>query len=292
MRKLIQNYTFNKVLKQITFTDYVTIKLENIFLVTDVTNHTTIYQSNEVSLGGYVFGNVLTLDYDTNTAFFNNSDSLQIFYEEKGQKIMAESQSVVISSDQSPLPSSQSGTWNINNISGIISLPTGAATGTKQDTGNTSLSSIDGKLTTLNAKDFATSAKQDTANSTLSSIDTDLGFQSDSAATSDTGNFSIIAFIKRAMQNWTTLLARIPSLVSGRIPVDGSGVTQPVSIAANVNTFQLNSLIITQFSSVSVAYPTTTQEVYTYLNGASLVATVTVTYTDATKNLISSVVRT
>jgi hypothetical protein len=50
-------------------------------------------------------------------------------------------------------------------------LPTGAATEAKQDTGNTSLSSIDGKFTTLNAKDFATSAKQDTGNSSLSSID-------------------------------------------------------------------------------------------------------------------------
>ena len=42
-----------------------------------------------------------------------------------------------------------------------LPLPTGAATSAKQDTGNTSLSSIDGKFTTLNAKDFSTSAKQD-----------------------------------------------------------------------------------------------------------------------------------
>lgn len=44
------------------------------------------------------------------------------------------------------VPVSQSGTWNINDISGTISLPTGASTAAKQDTGNTSLSSIDGKL--------------------------------------------------------------------------------------------------------------------------------------------------
>jgi hypothetical protein len=37
-----------------------------------------------------------------------------------------------------------------------------------------SLSSIDGKFTTLNAKDFATAAKQDTGNSSLSSIDGNL----------------------------------------------------------------------------------------------------------------------
>lgn len=36
----------------------------------------------------------------------------------------------------------QSGTWNINNISGTISLPTGASTSALQTTGNTSLASI------------------------------------------------------------------------------------------------------------------------------------------------------
>ncbi len=44
----------------------------------------------------------------------------------------------------------QSGTWNITDISGTVSLPTGASTSAKQDTGNTSLSSIDGKITACN----------------------------------------------------------------------------------------------------------------------------------------------
>lgn len=43
----------------------------------------------------------------------------------------------------------QSGTWNVTNISGTVSLPTGASTSAKQDTGNTSLSSIDGKIPAL-----------------------------------------------------------------------------------------------------------------------------------------------
>lgn len=51
-----------------------------------------------------------------------------------------------------------------------LPLPTGSATEAKQDIGNSSLSSIDGKLTTLNATDFATSANQDTANTSLSTI--------------------------------------------------------------------------------------------------------------------------
>jgi hypothetical protein len=69
------------------------------------------------------------------------------------------------------------------------------ATSAKQDTGNTSLSSIDGKFTTLNAKDFATSAKQDTGNTSLSSIDgkfTTLNAKDFStAAKQDTGNVSL-----------------------------------------------------------------------------------------------------
>lgn len=55
---------------------------------------------------------------------------------------------------------------DIRNITGVVSLPTGAATAARQDTGNNSLSSIDGKT---------------------------------------------------------------PPLVSGRVPVDGSAVTQPIS---------------------------------------------------------------
>jgi hypothetical protein len=51
-----------------------------------------------------------------------------------------------------------------------LPLPTGAATEAKQDTGNTSLSSIDGKLTTLNAKDFATETTLSTVNGKLNSL--------------------------------------------------------------------------------------------------------------------------
>ena len=78
----------------------------------------------------------------------------------------------------------------------------------------------------------ATSALQNTTNTSLSSIDADLGAPGDAAATSDTGTFSLIALFKRGLTNWTTLLSRIPALVSGRMPVDGSGVTQPVSAAS------------------------------------------------------------
>ena len=60
----------------------------------------------------------------------------------------------------------QSGTWNVTNISGTVSLPTGAATAANQTTGNSSLSSIDGKLP-------ATAALANgTANPTLTKVST------------------------------------------------------------------------------------------------------------------------
>lgn len=60
----------------------------------------------------------------------------------------------------------------------------------------------------------------------------DIGVKADAVATTDTGTFSVIALIKRSLQNWTTLLGRVPSnltVSSTRLLVDGSGVTQPVS---------------------------------------------------------------
>jgi hypothetical protein len=49
-----------------------------------------------------------------------------------GQQNMANSVAVNIASNQSAIPASQSGTWNVTNISGTVSLPTGAATAAKQ----------------------------------------------------------------------------------------------------------------------------------------------------------------
>ena len=81
MRTVILNYTFSKSSRQITLTDYVSISLSNLFLIVDVTNGQTIFQANDLSLGGTVGGNVVTLTYDTTGAAFNDSDVLQIFYE-------------------------------------------------------------------------------------------------------------------------------------------------------------------------------------------------------------------
>jgi hypothetical protein len=56
----------------------------------------------------------------------------------------------------------------------------------------------------------------------IDGVEEALGAPADAAAASDSATSSLIGLIKR-------LLGKLPTLVSGRIPVDGSGVTQPVS---------------------------------------------------------------
>ena len=83
MKKLIENYTFDKTAKTVTFTDYSVanpISLENILLVTNVTDNVIIYNFADPAFGGTVADNVLTLTF--NTAAMSNSDKLQIFYDD------------------------------------------------------------------------------------------------------------------------------------------------------------------------------------------------------------------
>jgi len=53
-----------------------------------------------------------------------------------------------------------------------------------------------------------------------------IGTNTDTSAASDTGNHSLFSFFKRLLS------VKLPNAVSGRVPVDGSGVTQPISAAA------------------------------------------------------------
>lgn len=79
MKTKIDNYTFDKTAKTVTFTDYTTIRLDSILLITNVTDNVIIYNFADPSLGGTVTNNVLTLTYDTSS--MDNTDKLQIFYE-------------------------------------------------------------------------------------------------------------------------------------------------------------------------------------------------------------------
>lgn len=88
MKIQVKNYTFNKTAKTVTFTDYSTIRLDSILLVTNVTDNIIIYNFASPSLGGTVADNVLTLDYDTSS--MDDTDSLQIFYETDSEPASAD----------------------------------------------------------------------------------------------------------------------------------------------------------------------------------------------------------
>ena len=79
MKQLVKNYTFNASAKTVTFTDFATINLDRVQLITDVTANVIIYQFNSSALGGSASSNVLSLTY--NTASLNNGDHLQIVYD-------------------------------------------------------------------------------------------------------------------------------------------------------------------------------------------------------------------
>ena len=80
MKILIPNYTFDKTAKTVTFTDYTTIRLDSLLLITNVTDNVIIYNFANPLLGGTVSGNILTLTY--NTSSMDNADKLQIFYDD------------------------------------------------------------------------------------------------------------------------------------------------------------------------------------------------------------------
>jgi len=73
----------------------------------------------------------------------------------------------VVLTSSGVVPASQSGIWNITNITGTISLPTGAATSTGQATTNSKLDTIDTDIKALQPRKI-----QDSAGHTITSTST------------------------------------------------------------------------------------------------------------------------
>jgi hypothetical protein len=79
MKVLVNNYSFDASLKRVTFNDYNNIKLDQILLITNVTQNIIIYNFAKPELGGTVTSNYIILNYDTTS--MSNTDRLQIFIE-------------------------------------------------------------------------------------------------------------------------------------------------------------------------------------------------------------------
>ena len=73
---------------------------------------------------------------------------------------------------------------------------------------------------------------------------------------------------------------------------NGSGTYMAVNTDGSTNTTINNAIVPYKFDSIFPTYPNATTEIYQYKNAGATVATVTVIYSDSTKNFINSIVRT
>lgn len=108
-----------------------------------------------------------------------------------------------------------------------LPLPAGAATAANQATANTSLGTIATNTTITKGSGVVDANTTRVTLATDGPLVTAVGAQADAAASSDTGSFSILSFIKRGMQNWTTLLSRLPSSLGQKTAANSLAVVLP-----------------------------------------------------------------
>jgi len=82
MKILVTNYTFDASEKTVTLTDFNPVVLEQVLLITNVTDQIIIYNFADTAKGGTVTGAsaVLTLEHDTTS--MADGDDLQIWYDD------------------------------------------------------------------------------------------------------------------------------------------------------------------------------------------------------------------
>ena len=146
MKTLVTNYTFSAAAKQVTLTDYPSIRLDQILLITNVTDNIIIYNFADPTAGGTLAGNVLTLGY--NTAAMSDSDRLQIFIDD-----------YVVPSTEASLTAVRIRIDNTNTLLNVLTA--------RQDTINISASTIN-----LNTDEVEGLIR--TTNSNLTGIDLDI----------------------------------------------------------------------------------------------------------------------
>jgi hypothetical protein len=138
--------------------------------------------TGETTAGGGGFVNVKVNPSGALTISLGDIDGVM------GQKTMANSLPVVIASNQSAIPitdnsgsitvdgtvaATQSGTWNLNNITGTITLPTGAATESTlaAKATETTLQSLNGKVTACNTNSVTIGAQLPSGTNNIGDVD-------------------------------------------------------------------------------------------------------------------------
>jgi hypothetical protein len=145
----------------------------------------------------------------------------------------------------------QSGAWNITNISGTVSLPTGASTSALQTTGNTSLSNIDTKTPALGQALAAASIPVVLPAVQLTALTppTTVGVNSLPALSTGSNAIGSITNTSFGISGTLPAFTNTPTFNIGTAPiiaVTGNfyQATQPVSLSTNTPTLQASSAIV------------------------------------------------
>lgn len=151
------------------------------------------------------------------------------------------------------IAATQSGTWNITNISGTVSLPTGAATAANQTTELASLSSIDGKLASLGQKVMTGSvpvviaSNQSAVTVTASNLSTNIaqlnGGTTSTANPNGCSNRSLGVFISTAptQTDQSNTAYSGAGRVNGTIVASNTGAGAVISAEINVSSLTLGT---------------------------------------------------
>lgn len=246
MKKLITAYTFDASAQTVTLTGLTSATLENVLLITNVTDGIIIYNFAEAAKGATIASGVLTLDYDTTS--MDDADRLQIWYDDGVATVAV----------------TQSGTWDevgINDSGNSITVDgtvavTGVATAANQTTVIGHLDGVEGLLTTIDAdtgtlagavagtevqvdivssalpSGASTSAKQDTIIGHVDGIEALL-----TTIDADTSNLSVVGGGTEATALRVTIANNSTGVLSiddngGAITVDGT-VTAELSATDN-----------------------------------------------------------
>lgn len=99
MKKLVTSYTFDASAKTVVASAFTS--LENILLITNVTDNVILYNFADPTKGGSLSGTTLTLTYDTTT--MDDADKLQIFVDDGSEPFGARTDAKNTATDSTSL---------------------------------------------------------------------------------------------------------------------------------------------------------------------------------------------
>jgi len=193
---------------------------------------------------------------------------------------------VTVSNDSNIL-ATQSGTWNINNITGTVSLPTGASTSALQTTGNTSLASIVTNTNSLILAQGSTTSGQ-TGNLGMGAVTTAnpsyTNGQTDPLSLTTTGNLrvqdaadgpvtpgTVASFSQLAGGQFNTALPTLSNTQQSALQLDSSGrlIVSPSTSASIVTVSNLPTTVDTNYGAVGSSTIRTASQIGNATGGAA-----------------------